>query len=291
MRLFTRIFLPAAVLVFSSACFAADCPEGDVDGDCKVGWGDAQVMAGLWLDPNCLVSDCAADIDEIQGVNFGDFVLMAQNWLEDYTRIVHIKWLGHASFRIQHLDTVIYIDPDNLAESPHDANFVLVTHSHGDHYSKTDISKVAKAGTLFIAPPDVVANYGSGQTIAPGETIDLGSVRIIGVAAYNISTTYHQKSKNWVGFIIELGGLRIYNAGDTDLTDEMKALTDIDVAILPIGGKYTMDATEAAEATGYINPALALPAHRRSADPQDFADNAHCDVIIMNVGETIIFGP
>lgn len=291
MNRFLKISLPAIVLLISILAPAADCPLGDLDDDCKVGFSDVELMADSWLDANCLLLDCSADLDEIPGVNFGDFALMAQNWLEDYTRVIRIHWFDHASFKIQHLDSVIYIDPRNLSISPHDATLILVTHAHGDHYSSGNIANVKGPSAELIAPADVIASEGWGRAMVPGQTIDLGDLRVIGVPAYNISAAYHPRSNNWLGFILELGPWRIYNAGDTDMTDEMKALSDIDVAILPIGDKYTMDPIEAAQATAFISPALALPAHRRSADPQIFADNAHCDVIIMNPGETIVFGP
>ena len=205
---------------------------------------------------------------------------------------VYLQWLGHASVKIWTEDTVVYVDPRNLSASPHDATLVLVTHTHGDHYQRADIGKVSGPGTTFIAPPDVVQQYGKGEPIAPGQTIELAGVPVTGVAAYNPSKQFHPKSRNWVGFVIELGSKRVYVAGDTDLTDEMKGLEDIDVAILPAGGVYTMDAAEAAEATGHINPQLAIPYHWGDivgtlADAQRFVALAQCPVKIMSVGETI----
>ncbi len=206
--------------------------------------------------------------------------------------IVYIQWLGHSSVKLWAEDCIVYVDPQSLSISPHDATLVLVTHSHGDHYSASDIARVANAQTQFIAPPDVVALYGKGQAIAPGQTIESYCARLISVPAYNTNKTNHLKSRNWVGYVIELGGKRIYVAGDTDLIDEMKSLGDIDVAILPAGGTYTMTAAEAAQATQYIRPDLAIPYHwGRSvgtlADAQTFAQLARCAVKILAAGETI----
>ena len=111
-------------------------------------------------------------------------------------------------------------------------------------------------------------------------------MRVTGVASYNIGKTNHPKANNWLGFIVELGDTRIYFAGDTDLTPEMKALTDIDVAFLPAGGTYTMNATEAAEATKYFKPLLAIPYHWGTsvgtrADADRFATLAACKVKVM----------
>jgi L-ascorbate metabolism protein UlaG (beta-lactamase superfamily) len=207
-------------------------------------------------------------------------------------QIVYIQWLGHASVKVWTDDCIVYVDPQRLNITPHDATLVCVTHAHSDHYSPSDIARVSNAGTQFIAPPDVVSQYGSGQTIAPGQTIEFDFVNIKAVPAYNINKTNHPKSNNWVGYIIELGGKRIYVAGDTDLIEEMKSLGDIDVAFLPAGGTYSMNATEAAEATGYIKPDLAIPYHWGQivgtlADAQRFVELARCPAMVMAVGETI----
>jgi L-ascorbate metabolism protein UlaG (beta-lactamase superfamily) len=212
--------------------------------------------------------------------------------LSDGTKVVYIQWIGHSSMKVWTEDVVIYVDPRIFTDSPHDATAVLITHSHSDHYSRTHIIRASNDNTVFIAPPDVVQMYGSGQTIAPEQTIQLDGFSVTGVAAYNTNKPNHPKSNNWVGYIIELEGKRIYVAGDTDLTDEMKTLEDINVAILPVGGTYTMNATEAAEATHYINPELAIPYHwgsniGRLSDAETFAEQAACPVKIMSPGEII----
>jgi L-ascorbate metabolism protein UlaG (beta-lactamase superfamily) len=206
--------------------------------------------------------------------------------------IVNVQWLGHSTVKVWTEDCIVYVDPERVPESLHDATLVCVTHAHGDHYSPSDIAKVSNSDTQFVAPPDVVQLYGSGQAIAPGQIIEFDFVTIKAVPAYNINKTNHPKSNNWVGYIIELGGKRIYVAGDTDLIEEMKTLGDIDVAFLPAGGTYTMNATEAAEATGYIKPDLAIPYHWGQsvgtlADAQRFVELAQCPAMVMAVGEMI----
>jgi L-ascorbate metabolism protein UlaG (beta-lactamase superfamily) len=283
------IVMLAGSLVGSAA---GECPRGDLDGDCRVFWTDLEAFAGRWLDPWCYSNDCQADLDDVPGVNMPDFAVIAGNWLKEYREYVHIKWLGHASFKIWKADLVIYVDPRNLGESPPDATVVLVSHSHGDHYSPADIARISGPQTELIAPPDVIANAGHGRTIAPGQTIELQGVRIKGVAAYNPAKQYHPKQNNWVGFIVEFGSTRIYYAGDTDLTDEMKALRDIDVALLPVGGTYTMNSQEAADATTYIEPDVAVPCHwgdviGTRSDAETFALLAECDVRILDIGQFI----
>ncbi len=206
---------------------------------------------------------------------------------------VKIKWFGHASFKITSGSDVIYIDPWKIKESPHDATIVLVSHAHYDHYNTDDIAKVSSGTTKFIAPADVVKEQkGNGQVLKPGQTIEVNDVKITGVPAYNPAKQFHPKSNNWVGFVIEVGGKRIYYAGDTDQTAEMKALKNIDLALLPIGGKYTMNAEEAAEATKQFKPKEAVPYHwgdiiGGKADAEKFAKSAGCPVKILSPGDEI----
>jgi len=203
-----------------------------------------------------------------------------------------LKWLGHASFRISDEDTVVYIDPWKLKDARHDADLVLVSHSHHDHYSPEDINSVSGPDTKFVGSNDVVLEEGVGQAIMPGLTLEFDGVRVQGVPAYNLSKQFHPKSNQWVGFIIDIGGKRIYYAGDTDVIDEMKALKDIDVALLPVGGTYTMNAAEAAEAVGHIKPKLAVPYHwgdivGSESDAQSFAEKAGCEVKVLKAGESV----
>ncbi len=207
---------------------------------------------------------------------------------------ITIQWLGHASFKICHEDVVIYIDPWKLKESPSDATLVFVSHSHHDHYSAEDIAKVSGQETKLIASADVVAKEKAGEAIMPGLVVELESVRGRGVAAYNPNKQFHPKANNWVGFIIEIGSKRIYYAGDTDLTEEMKALKDIDIALLPVGGTYTMNAEEAAEAVKHIKPKQAIPYHwgdivGSRSDAERFAELAECEVMVLAAGESISF--
>jgi len=205
---------------------------------------------------------------------------------------IALQWLGHASFRISHDDKVIYIDPWKIKNSAHDATLVLVSHGHYDHYSAEDIDRVSGPDTKLIATADVTKMQEAEEPILPGLTIELDDITIQGVAAYNPRKQFHLKENNWVGFIIQLDSKRIYYAGDTDLTEEMKAVGDIDVALLPVGGTYTMNAEEAAEATGYINPKMAIPYHwgdivGGQKDAEQFAKTARCKVKILTPGQTI----
>ncbi|MCM8821583.1 MAG: MBL fold metallo-hydrolase [Candidatus Omnitrophica bacterium] len=172
----------------------------------------------------------------------------------------NIKWLGHASILIEKDGKKIYVDPWKLKSGK--ADIILITHSHYDHCSIEDINKIATDKTTIIATPDSIEKIAKGirKKISPGTEIDLGWVKIAGVPAYNINKQYHPKSNNWVGYVIKFSDASIYVAGDTDFIPEMKNI-QADIVIFPVGGTYTMNAQEAAQAVNTIKPKLAIPIH------------------------------
>jgi len=275
-------------LMLLSVC-RADELVSDFNGDGIVNLSDFSILTQYWLQGEPSVDIAPTPLGD-QIVNYKDLAVLAEHWLE--TETVYIQWLAHSSVKVWAGDVVVYVDPRNLSVSPHDATLVCVTHSHGDHYQPADIAKVSGPETLFIAPADVVTLYGRGQTILPGQMMQFDGFSVTAVPAYNTNKPNHPKSNNWVGYIIELASKRIYIAGDTDLIEEMKTLGHIDVAFLPAGGAYTMNAQEAAEATKYINPTLAIPYHWGQnvgtiRDAETFAELAACNVKIMSPGEII----
>ncbi len=173
----------------------------------------------------------------------------------------NIKWLGHSSILIERDGKNLYIDPWKLKTSGK-ADLLLITHSHHDHCSPEDINKISGKDTVVIGPSDALEKVQSGdkRIIVPGGTIDLGWVKITGVPAYNLEKFFHPKANNWLGFIIKFSDTSIYIAGDTDFIPEMKEVK-ADIVILPVGGKYTMNAEEAAQAVNAIEPKAAIPIH------------------------------
>jgi L-ascorbate metabolism protein UlaG (beta-lactamase superfamily) len=267
-------------------------PAVDFNLDEWVDFHDFALLAEHWRDADTVTDGAPSPVDGI--VDFRDLSVVTQYWLQEVVQSIYVTWLGHSSVRIAWMDQVIYVDPLDLTTSPGDATLVLVTHSHSDHYSPADIARVWGTATQIIAPADTATTYPNKQNIAPGQTIVVGPLRIIAVWAYNINKTNHPKANNWVGYIVQIGSRRIYMAGDTDLTPEMKALTDIDMAFLPVSGTYTMNAAEAADATRYFMPHLAIPYHwgrtgnpGTLADAQLFVRNAACNAKVMTKGETI----
>ena len=179
---------------------------------------------------------------------------------------VKIEWLGQSGFKITDSDT-IYIDPFN-AKTDEKADIILITHEHYDHCSIKDIQKLVKQDTTIVTVADcqsklstVVSGIKGVKIVRPGAKLMIGNVSIEAVPAYNINKQFHQKANEWVGFIVTIKGKRIYHAGDTDLIPEMKNITNIDVALLPVSGTYVMTADEAAKAAEIIKPKIAVPMH------------------------------
>jgi L-ascorbate metabolism protein UlaG (beta-lactamase superfamily) len=204
-----------------------------------------------------------------------------------------LKWLGHASFKIYQDKKIIYIDPWQIPNEANDATLVLVSHSHYDHFSPEDIKKISTSDTKLVAPADVIAKQKNGVTISPGQTIEINDIKVMGVPAYNPKKEFHPKKNKWLGFIIQIDSKKIYYAGDSDYIEEMKTLGEIDVAMIPVGGTYTMNAKEAAEAIEQIKPKLAIPYHwgqivGSSEDAEQFAKITDCDVNILAPGEDTI---
>jgi len=174
--------------------------------------------------------------------------------------IEKLHWLGHSSFRIQG-DVVIYIDPWKIASRALSADIVLVTHSHYDHLSREDIDRVKASHTEILIPQTCHSTFGEDvKTISPGETTTIKGIKIEAVPAYNIESGFHPEVNEWVGYVIHLPEGIIYHGGDTDFIPEMNSL-NVDIALLPIGGIFTMTAEQAVEAAVAVNAKIAVPIH------------------------------
>src|SRR3989344_5625498 len=169
----------------------------------------------------------------------------------------NIHWLGHASFKIDG-EKIVYIDPYQIDESEK-ADIILITHTHFDHLSLEDIQKIRKEDTIILAPEDAREKLTGFQPVKPNQFLTIRGIKIQTVPAYNLDKQFHPREKEWVGYIININGKKVYHAGDTDLIPEMEDFGDVDIAILPIGGTYTMDVTEAIQAVHVIEPKIAIP--------------------------------
>ncbi|MFY9586168.1 MAG: MBL fold metallo-hydrolase [Actinomycetota bacterium] len=176
-------------------------------------------------------------------------------------------WYKQAALKWQGKNLTVHVDPWGVPEGEEKADLLLITHAHFDHFSQEDIDRVTKDGTIIIAPHDVasdcLAPTGDIRGIKPGETIEAAGLQVSAVHAYNVRPErleMHPREKDWVGFVVELGGTRCYFAGDTDHIPEMSEIKT-DVAFIPVGGTYTMDVQESVGAVKDINPKIAVPYH------------------------------
>ncbi|WP_292377777.1 MBL fold metallo-hydrolase [Methanosarcina sp. UBA289] len=188
---------------------------------------------------------------------------------------VNIEWLGHSGFLFEGDGKKIYIDPYDLSEEPafeDKADILLITHEHFDHCSPEDIRKVRRSDSTTLIPENLSLQFkGDARRITEGDVLadglEIKGTRIEVVPAYNLDKPYHPRGLG-VGYIVELGGIRIYHAGDCDFFPEMKNIRT-DVALLPIGGIYTMDEEEAASAAAAISPKYVIPMHYGKPDVTD----------------------
>lgn len=178
----------------------------------------------------------------------------------------NIEVLYHSSIKFNK-EKVIYIDPFKIDKNYNDADLIFITHDHYDHYSEEDIDKIKKEDTTIIAPEELLTKLlrkGFRQdciiTIEPNKKYMVKGIKFETIPAYNTNKQFHPKENEWVGYIIELKGIRYYIAGDTDITEENKKVK-CDVALVPVGGTYTMDFKEASYLINKIKPKIAIPTH------------------------------
>ncbi len=174
--------------------------------------------------------------------------------------------LGHSSFRWEG-SKIVYFDPWKLSKDSKKADIIFISHEHFDHLSENDIAIISSPDTVIVTCASgakrlssLVAGCGQVKTMAPGDSLDLGGVKIKAVASYNVNKEFHPRSANKLGFIVTMDGISVYHAGDTDRIPEMDSLR-CDAALLPISGTYVMNAREAAEAALAIKPKIAVPMH------------------------------
>lgn len=204
----------------------------------------------------------------------------------------NIHWLGHDAFRIDGSVTV-YIDPWKLPPGPPPAGLVLVTHDHFDHLSLPDIEAIAGPDTVVVGPASATGQVRGLETVtvAPGDSVSVAGADVLAVPAYNVDKfrapgrPYHPRASGGVGYVVALDGVRYYHAGDTDVVPEM-AEVRCDVALLPVGGTFTMTWEEAAGACGLIDAQVAVPMHYGDivggiGDAERFRDQCRVPVTIL----------
>lgn len=194
----------------------------------------------------------------------------------------NIEVFTQSSIRIKNAYSTIYLDPFRLKEEPHDADYVFITHPHYDHFSIEDIKKVIKRKTIMIVPEKMEDDAGELRpevkdivAVKPGIYKEINGLEIETVPAYNTIKPFHPKRAEWLGYILRIDNKRIYISGDTGATKDARQVK-CDIALIPIGGTYTMDVKKAAELINLIRPEYAIPTHYVSSvgkktDGQTFA--------------------
>ncbi|KAF5430139.1 L-ascorbate metabolism protein UlaG, beta-lactamase superfamily [Candidatus Methanophagaceae archaeon] len=224
---------------------------------------------------------------------------------------VSIKWFPPSWFQIKTKDKIMYIDPawmrtyftkypkkiefsrwpdpiDGLPEELEKADLIILTHHHKDHCKSVTVNRLKDADTLVVAPKRCIKELGKDiNVVAPGDELTFGNIILKAVDAYNTeqgSSTrkVHHKGLG-VGYLITLEDKTIYHAGDTDFIPEMGELGAVDVALLPIGGTFTMDIQDAVDAVIAIQPKVVIPMHYLRADPEEFKEKveAKSDILVV----------
>ncbi len=195
----------------------------------------------------------------------------------------NVKVFGQNSIRIETEEGKrIYIDPLYIDRDYRDADYVLITHDHYDHFSPEDICKVINSDSIIVMPEKMKDNYSKlGLStdnlvlVVPDEEYEVNDLKIETTYSYNRMKPFHPKSNRWVGYILDLDK-KYYIAGDTDDIPEIENI-ECDVAFIPVGGTYTMNYKEAANYANILKPKIAVPVHYgtivgKKEDGQSFAD-------------------
>ena len=178
----------------------------------------------------------------------------------------NVRVLAHSAIRIEGEKTV-YVDPFHLKEETRDGDIILITHDHHDHFSPEDIRKAAGKDAVLVIPGSLreaalKEGFPAARTVvvAPWEDRTVLGVSLETVPAYNLGKPFHRPEKRWLGYVVTLGGVRYYIAGDTDENEDNRKVR-CDVALVPVGGTYTMTADEAAVFVNHLKPKAAVPTH------------------------------
>ncbi len=208
---------------------------------------------------------------------------------------MRLKWLGHASWKINTGGKTIYIDPYQ-GDYDEKADIILATHSHQDHCDPSKINLVKGEKTVIVAPPDCASKVGAPvKSLKPGEKATFGKVTVEAVEAYNFKrfrspgVPFHPRGLG-VGYIIRSEGKTVYHVGDSDFIPEMKKLKGVDLLLIPSGGTYTMDNKDAAEAAVAIRPKAVVPMHIWDSDPGELKRNVESvsdvKVVVLRPGDS-----
>lgn len=187
---------------------------------------------------------------------------------------LEISFIGHGTLMMEFNEKVIHIDPwsqlGDYAEMPK-ADIILITHEHRDHLDPKAIEEIRVENTAMILTQICANQIQGGIVMSNGDEETIDGIKIEAIPAYNLEhmrspgTPYHPKGDG-NGYIITFGDKRVYVAGDTENTPELKANKDIDVAFLPMNLPYTMTPEMVADATKALKPNVLYPYHFGQSD-------------------------
>lgn len=194
------------------------------------------------------------------------------------------KVLTHSSIRIGGRK-ILYFDPFNIRDESHDADMILITHDHYDHYSPEDIEKIRNDETILVCPESIKQKISSSSPgivkerikyMKPWDEMDIEGINVRAIPAYNVGKNFHKKSYKWLGYVVKMDETSYYIAGDTDINEDVLKVANLhpDVALIPCGGTFTMDVKEASNLALTLSPKLAIPTHYGSiaGDKKDGED-------------------
>ncbi len=178
-----------------------------------------------------------------------------------------LKVLTHSAIRFEDNDLVYYVDPFNTKDYEHDADIIFVTHEHYDHFSKSDIDRLKKEDTVIVMPESMklqAFDYDKVFFVNPDGLYKVKGLKFKTVKAYNTQKAFHPIENKWVGYLFATEEGVVYVAGDTD-ENEDNLKVKCDIALIPVGGTYTMDPMQAVHFINSIKPKKAIPTHYGSA--------------------------
>ena len=231
---------------------------------------------------------------------FMPFAARAQGKADSYKTDggeILISPISHASFVMSVPGLVIYVDPVGgkaAYEGQPAPGLILITHEHGDHFDPETLAALDGADVKLVVNPAVMDKLsadlkGKATAIGNGESTTVAGLGIEAIPAYNTTEErlkYHPKGRD-NGYVLSVDGRRVYIAGDTEDIPEMRALTDIDIAFVPMNLPYTMDVDQASSAVIEFKPAVVYPYHYRDSDPEAFASK----VAAAGDATKVVLGP
>jgi L-ascorbate metabolism protein UlaG (beta-lactamase superfamily) len=208
---------------------------------------------------------------------------------------LQITFIGHGTLMFTFGGKVVHVDPvgqfADYAQLPK-ADLILITHEHGDHLDPKVVESLRQPDTRIVVPQAAAGQVPGGLVMHGGEVKTVAGLSLEAVPAYNLvhkresGEPFHPKGRGH-GYIITFGEKRVYVAGDTENTPEMKALKNIDIAFLPMNLPYTMTPEMVADAAKAFKPKILYPYHYGKTDPQKLVallkDNPEIEVRIRRM--------